>query len=256
MKCDTYFPTERLKPFIRHLVVSENEQGSAYRVFPSTGLVAGFQYRGQLSILSGNIETRLATAGITGISDTYKQFKNAPGTGTILVYFTEVGFAHFASCPVNELHNLSLSLADIFGEEVINEVQEKLSFAVTDSSRIRIVEQFLEAQLNDIPTDQLVLEAVKRMYQSKGTIRIKELNEQLYISQSPFEKRFRKMVGTTPKKFASIVRFNAVLEELGSNKSLTEICYENHFFDQAHFIKSFRQFTGDTPENLKRRIEF
>lgn len=54
------------------------------------------------------------------------------------------------------------------------------------------------------------------------------------------------------KKFASIVRFNKVLDNLNETKSLTEICYENHFFDQAHFIKDFKQFTGDTPENFKR----
>jgi AraC-like DNA-binding protein len=78
------------------------------------------------------------------------------------------------------------------------------------------------------------------------------LNEKLFISQSPFEKRFRKVVGTTAKKFASIVRFNSVLDNLSKSKSLTEICYENNFFDQAHFIKDFKQFTGDTPENFKR----
>ncbi|MEJ0103033.1 MAG: helix-turn-helix domain-containing protein [Bacteroidota bacterium] len=49
-----------------------------------------------------------------------------------------------------------------------------------------------------------------------------------------------------------IVRFNAVLNNLSEIKSLTEICYENNFFDQAHFIKDFKQFTGETPENFKR----
>jgi len=60
------------------------------------------------------------------------------------------------------------------------------------------------------------------------------------------------VVGTTAKKFASIVRFNTVLDNLNETKTLTEICYEKNFFDQAHFIKDFKQFTGDTPENFKR----
>ena len=59
-------------------------------------------------------------------------------------------------------------------------------------------------------------------------------------------------MGTTPKKFASIIRFNTVLDDLKTAKSLTEICYENNFFDQAHFIKDFKHFTGDTPEDFKR----
>src|SRR5690606_7571917 len=113
--------------------------------------------------------------------------------------------------------------------------------------RIEIVEQFLFTQLKDIQVDKLVAEAVKLIYQTKGTIRITELEEKLFISQSPFEKRFRKVVGTTPKKFASIIRFNSVLDNLTETKTLTEICYQYHFFDQAHFIKDFKKFTGGTP---------
>jgi AraC-like DNA-binding protein len=252
MKFDKHFPTEKLKPYIKYFVVSENELESEYKVFPSSGLVIGFQYRGQLATIKNNTEDKLKSAGITGIFDGYKVFKNSPDIGTILVYFTEIGFTHFASHPANELFNLSLSLDDIFDKIKVEEVEDKLTVATTDSQRIKVVEQFLLSQLKEIQTDKLIVEAVKLIYQSKGTIRIKELNEKLFISQSPFEKRFRKVVGTTAKKFASIVRFNSVLETMSETKSLTEICYENIFFDQSHFIKDFKQFTGGTPEKFKR----
>ncbi len=153
---------------------------------------------------------------------------------------------------LQELFNRSVSLEHIFDKNSVSETEEKLIFAHTDKQRVHIVEQFLLSQLKDIQTDKPIVEAVKLIYQTKGTIRIKELHEKLFISQSPFEKRFRKIVGTTPKKFASIIRFNTVLDDLSKTKSLTEICYKNNFFDQAHFIKDFRQFTGDTPENFKR----
>jgi AraC-like DNA-binding protein len=225
---------------------------SEYKVFPTTGLVIGFQYKGQLSSINNNTLNKLNSAGITGIADSYKIFKNSANIGTILVYFTEIGFTHFSSNPANELFNLSLSLDDIFDKNEISEVEEKLIIATTDKQRIKIVEQFLVSQLKDIRADQLIVEAVKLIYQSKGAIRVKELNEKLFISQSPFEKRFRKIVGTTPKKFTSIIRFNSVLDNLNETKSLTEICYENNFFDQAHFIKDFKHFTGQTPEHFKR----
>jgi AraC-like DNA-binding protein len=252
MKFDKIIPAERLKPYIRYLVVSENSSENTYKVFPSTGLVVGFQYCGQLGTVSNDSEVKLATAGITGISDRFKIFKNSNDTGTILVYFTEVGLTYFTSTPANELFNQSISLENIFDKYKINDTEEKLAFAKTDRQRIHIVEQFLLSQLKDIQNDKLIIEAVKLIYQSKGTIKIRELNEKLFISQSPFEKRFRKLVGTTPKKFASIVRFNSVLNDLTNIKSLTEICYENNFFDQSHFIKDFKQYTGDTPETFKR----
>lgn len=252
MKFDKHFPTEKLRPYIKYFVVSENELESEYKIFPSSGLVIGFQYKGQLATIKNNAESKLTSAGITGISDSYKIFKNSADIGTVLVYFTEIGFTHFSSNPANELFNLSTSLDDIFEKSKVNEVEEKLAVIHTDKQRIKVVEQFLLTQLKDIKTDKLIVEAVKLIYQSKGTIRIKELNEKLFISQSPFEKRFRKVVGTTAKKFSSIVRFNSVLDNMNETKTLTQICYENNFFDQAHFIKDFKQFTGDTPENFKR----
>jgi len=252
MKFDKHIPTERLHPYIKYYVVSENETEQEYKVFPSSGLVVGFQYSGQLASVNNGSEVKLASAGVTGIADAYRVFRNSANIGTVLVYFTEVGFAHFTSHPVNELFNLSLSLDDVFERSKVHEVEEKLASAATDRQRIHVVEQFLLAQLRDVRNDMLISEAVKIIYQHKGDIRIKELNEKLCISQSPFEKRFRKIVGTTPKKFASIIRFNAVLSAMGETKSLIEICYENKFFDQAHFIKDFKQFTGSTPERFGR----
>jgi AraC-like DNA-binding protein len=252
MKFDKHIPIDQLKPYIKQFVVSENDVENEYKVFPSSGLVIGFQYKGQLTAIKAQIENKLSSAGITGITDKYKVFRNSANIGTILVYFTEVGFTHFATHPANELFNLSLSLDDVFEKNGITEIEEKLAFAKTDKQRIKIVEQFLLSQLKHVQSDKLIIEAIKLIHQSNGTIRIKELNEKLCISQSPFEKRFRKIVGTTPKKFASIIRFNSVLDNLDKSKSLTEICYENNFFDQAHFIKDFKQFTGATPEHFKR----
>lgn len=254
MRFEIYHPSEILKDYINHFAVSENETAGEYQVYPSAGLVVGFQYRGELSIIGEKKENKLNTAGISGLSATYKNFRNSAGIGTILIYFTEIGFSCFTAHPAHELFNLSISLEDVFDKEKVRETEERLALADTDKQRIEIVEHFLLSQLKDIQMDRLIVEAVKMIYASKGTIRISELNERLFISQSPFEKRFRKLVGTTPKKFASIIRFNTVLKELKTEKSLTDICYENHFFDQAHFIKEFKQFTGDTPENFKRRL--
>ncbi|WP_285058094.1 helix-turn-helix transcriptional regulator [Pedobacter ginsengisoli] len=252
MKYDKYLPVERLRPYVKYFAVSESEAENTYKIFPSTGLVIGFQYRGRLSTINEIAESILDSSGITGLSDSYKIFKNSEKIGTVLIYFTETGFTHFATNPTNELFNLSLSLDQIFKKNDISEVEERLVEANSDKNRIEIVEQFLISQLRDIQIDKLIVEAVKLIYQSKGSLRMKELISKLYISQSPFEKRFRKIVGTTPKKFASIIRFNAVLDSLNGAKSLSEICHENNFFDQAHFIKDFRQYTGNTPESFKR----
>lgn len=255
MRFEKIIPAQILKPYIKHLVISENPDENIYKVFPSASLVIGFQYKGELASFTHGKENTLAKAGITGLSDGYKIFKSSPGVGTILVYFTEVGITHFSNSPAHELFNQSVSLDNLFPKASIAQTEERLCNAKTDTERIKIVERFLLSQLKDRQADNMIIEAVKLIYDSRGSIKIKELSEKLFTSQSPLEKRFRKIVGTSPKKFSSIVRFNAVLDNLGKYKSLTDLCYEYHFFDQAHFIKDFKQFTGDTPENFKRSTD-
>jgi AraC-like DNA-binding protein len=249
-------PSPHLQEYVRYFVISENSAASQYKVFPSTGLVMGFQYRGQLSISTAEtgIKTDLASSGITGLADSFKVFSNSAGIGTILVYFTESVLAHFTSTPSHELFNLSVSIEEIFDRQKVREVEDKLASSSTTRQRISMVEHFLLSQLRDVRTDHLIIEAVKRIRESNGIIRISELNKQLNISQSPFEKRFRKLVGTTPKKFVSIVRFNSVLAQINGTRSLMDICFENNFFDQAHFSKDFKAFTGEAPEVFKRLL--
>ncbi len=253
MRFEYFPPSEALRPYIKHFVVSENGTASAYKVLPSPGIVIGFQYRGKLAVIREQEEIPLSSSGVTGINDRFSVFKNTAGTGSILVYFTETGFTRFSMLPAHELFNVSTSLEDVFGKDKVAELEDRLSAAGSDLRRIQLTENFFLTQMKDIEVDKLIIEAVRMIYQNKGTLRIKTLAESLHISQSPFEKRFRKMVGASPKKFSSIIRFNAALSQMDKEKSLTEICYEHHFFDQAHFIKDFRQFTGETPETFRRQ---
>jgi methylphosphotriester-DNA--protein-cysteine methyltransferase len=136
------------------------------------------------------------------------------------------------------LFNLRISLGDIFEKHEISGVEEKLASANSDIQRIKVMEAFLLSQVKAIQADRLIVEAVKLIYQSKGAMRIKELHEKLFISQSPFEKRFRKIVGTTPKKISSIIRFNSILNTFDKTKSLTEICYENNFLIRPILLRT------------------
>lgn len=70
MKFQVHLPGERLLPYVKHLVISENEQENANTVLPDTALVIGFQYRGKLSYWVNDEQRALDPAGITGLNDT------------------------------------------------------------------------------------------------------------------------------------------------------------------------------------------
>ncbi|RZJ49039.1 MAG: helix-turn-helix domain-containing protein [Flavobacterium sp.] len=252
MRFEKIIPSDRLKPYIKHLIISEATDDGIYKVFPTTGLVIGFQYSGKLAYLTNNTENNLASIGITGIQDKYKIFKQSANIGSILVFFNEIGASYFFKNTINELFNQSLSLDYLLAKSEIDKVEELLNLATTDQHRIIVVENFLLQQLLDKKEDLLVSQAIKYIHHTKGNIKIKQLSEMLFISQSPLEKRFRKIVGITPKKFASIIRFNTVLDHLKQEKSFAFICNENNYFDQAHLIHDFKTFTGETPDKFEK----
>lgn len=249
MRFDKFLPCPALRPYIKHFILSEQDE-QEYKVLPGTALVMGFQYRGSLAKVIPKGVSALSASGITGLNDTFSVFRNSKSIGTVLVFFTETGAANFFRVPLNELFSESLSLETFIPKSLISIFEEQLAEAETDARRIAVTEQFLLSQLHYRDNDSLVTEAVRLIMAAKGTLRISELSQKLYTSQSPLEKRFRKTVGATPKKFSSIIRLNSVINSYGNDKSLTELGYASGYFDQAHFIKDFRQFTGETPEKF------
>ncbi|HTM67621.1 MAG TPA: helix-turn-helix domain-containing protein [Flavipsychrobacter sp.] len=252
MRLQTYIPSEALRPYVKSFVVQETGEESTYRVLPDTGLVIGFQYKGKLSRLDNTLETPLSVSGISGLADHSRIFKNSADIGSVLVFFKDAGASPFFHQPLNDLFRESVSLDNFMLRSELLCVEEQLAEATSDVQRIAVVEQFLISRMNPGKHDELIPAALQLIYQSKGTIRIKELASKLCISQSPLEKRFREAVGASPKKFASIVRLKNVLQQYNDKSSLTELGYESGFYDQAHFIREFKTFTGETPETFFR----
>lgn len=254
MTYETYIPSDPLKPFIRLFAIQEVAEEATYKVLPDTGVVIGFQYKGRLFRVDDGQPIALDTSGISGLADHHRSFRNLPGTGTILVFFKEAGAAPFFRQPLHEIFRESVTLENFILRSELLCLEEQLAEAPTNPERIKLLEKFLIGRMSRGEPDKLVLAALALIHKSKGTIRIKALAEQLHTSQSPLEKRFRAAVGASPKKFASIVRLKNLLQQFPKTGSLTELGYEAGFYDQAHFIKEFKAFTGDTPENFFRQL--
>src|ERR1700759_3463568 len=142
-----FIPCDILKPYIQSLMLSEADQAQSYTVLPGTSLVMGFQYRGNLAWQQEQTAISLATAGITGILNTFRIFQNTANTGTVLVVFKEAAAAHFFKEPLHELYNESLALDNLVEREELSILEEELSNAGTDEKLIALVEQFLLLRL-------------------------------------------------------------------------------------------------------------
>jgi AraC-like DNA-binding protein len=65
-------------------------------------------------------------------------------------------------------------------------------------------------------------------------------------------RKFSSAIGLSPKQLAKTIRIQTTLKKLLNEEitSLTDLAYENEYFDQAHFIKDFKEFTGLTPKEF------
>jgi AraC-like DNA-binding protein len=220
------------------------------RILPDTSIVIAFRLRGHVSFSDNGATHTLAQTVISGIREKSRLVDYAKDTANLLVIFNEGGAAAFFKEPLHELGSISVSLDYLIAPSKVNAIEEELAAADNDNQRILIVERFLLTELKKTPSDLLVCEAIQKIKLSKGDIKIKELVAELPISRDPFEKRFRKITGTSPKHFAAIIRLKNLIENYTDATSFTEAAYSAGYYDQAHFIKDFRSFTGQTPQDF------
>ncbi|MXV16262.1 helix-turn-helix domain-containing protein [Hufsiella ginkgonis] len=90
--------------------------------------------------------------------------------------------------------------------------------------------------------------AVELITGNHGMISVSKLLPGSGTGERRLEYLFRKMVGLSPKLFARIVRFNYIFSLVDEEETnWSEIVYKAAFFDQSHFIRNFKAFTGENP---------
>ncbi len=88
--------------------------------------------------------------------------------------------------------------------------------------------------------------AVERVLAVHGSISIVELARELDCHPRTLERAFSKDLGISPKRYARIVRLNAVLaslDEIERNQSV-DLAITMGFFDQAHMLRDARLLAG------------
>jgi len=168
------------------------------------------------------------------------------------VTFSETGAAAFFKYSMHQLFGKLYTLDDFILGWQVDIIIAQLNEAITDTDRLKVIEHFLITRLNKKENDELIILAVALIKQYSGNIKITLIAEKLRISQSQLEKRFRRIVGASPKKFASIVRMRNVINIASNETNMTRLGLEAGYFDQAHFTKDFKSFTGLTPEKYFR----
>ena len=172
---------------------------------------------------------------------------------TFAVRFYPYGFANFVSTPIHELANKETSLEVLFGPDLSDRLEQDIIQARDSKQRIEIVERMLLDKLNAETTiDKIVGSTVDILLASKGGTSIQAIFDGDPSQRRKLERKFRRQIGISPKQLSKVIRLQSALKMLLNEEdiSLTHIAYESEYYDQAHFSKDFKQFTGITPKDF------
>lgn len=257
MNTSIYYPCKTLQPYISHYriwsaktpIVSEQ----SFRDYPRTIMDMLFILEGKVSLAFDNaLPFQLDKCSF--ISQFDKSYTIFP-TGNIQfinVRFKPNGIYPLTKIPLFLLLNGHLPLSELIGNQV-NLLYEKLQHQPSDLQKINLLENYLVSIFQKTELHYKLEHALHLIHTEKGLIAVKMLKEQLRTNYKSLDRWFQKNVGLPPKRFIQLTRFKHIIDELKdqAKPDWMQIVADYNFYDQAHFIKEFKQFAGVCPSNYR-----
>lgn len=146
--------------------------------------------------------------------------------------------------PNSELVNGSFELTHIFGNKY-SFVNEQMLEAQSIDEKIKVASNFLLALWHESDKDP-IYECIRRIMLNEGNVNLDELRALTGLSVKQFERRFKAVAGFPPKYYSRITRFQGTKRKYASGKfkTLSELSHACEYYDQSHFIREFKEFSG------------
>ena len=147
-----------------------------------------------------------------------------------------------------------LSLAPGFSQELTNDVWSEFGESLFSSNDDIIkLESFLLSQFVDNQELSSIENSLILLENSNEQFPISTIANKVGLNLKTFQRHFQKHIGCSPVEYRRICRFRSSLtNKLNSSqwKNLTEITYEEGYYDQSYLIKEFKKITNHNPKDF------
>jgi AraC-like DNA-binding protein len=170
------------------------------------------------------------------------------------VHFKPAGALGFLGFGMGALENFCVGLTEVWGRSA-GLLHEQLVEMPSPTGRIALIEAFLlsHRQIHDRAPSAEIL-SVLRSVECDPSVRISLVRAEVGWSPRRLSERFRAEVGLGPKSYQRVRRLQGALRRLdGAAGRGADIAADLGYFDQPHFVREFRAFTGLTPTQYTDR---
>jgi AraC-like DNA-binding protein len=255
MAYENYIPGEPLRAFVRSFWYWEGapQTPAIERLMPTgePGIIVNLR-DDALRTYSSDDLTRSQTYGLALFSGARTQpfvIHNQQQERVFGIQFRYGGGFPFVRPPACELENESAPL-DALWRGAAAELRERLLTAKDPAAMFKAAESVMLAQtarpLLLHPAVNFALQCFDRAPHNSV---IANVTNRIGLSQRRFIELFREQVGLTPKAFCRVRRFQYVLRSIheAAEVDWSQVALESGYYDQAHFIHDFRDFSSLTP---------
>lgn len=257
MNLKTFQPSPLLKPYVTAIWDYQNlfaDNTMRLSILPDTATYLCFLYDDLLTTAHKQ-QTYTIRSGLAGFQSFRSDLSGTGKTSGVSARLTPWGLNLFCRGIVKECAEKRVDCRDIFPKYAIEKMEDELAMKKTASARVQCVEDFLLSRLNYRHEDVLIQAVCRKLNQAHGNYSITQLAKTLGLTKRTLEQRFQLHIGTTPKKYARIVRLRHAIFERQKLSNWAEVAYSAGFYDQSHLIHDFQELCGLSPDALYPQLQ-
>lgn len=244
-----YKPTSALAPYVKCVWMLDGmTTGSRERILPDGCIELIFNYGDPYTQHIGHADKCQPFSFIHGQLAHFIEISSSGVTGILGVRFHPFGLSAFVRCSVDAFTQSVVTLEDVFGKTG-RQLEQMLLNERDDEGRLAVTNSFLFRQMEVRNRVDAIAAAADLIAMRNGNVAAIEVAKHACMSERQLERRFREMVGLTPKRFARIARLQHSLRLLNVAQpvSISQLAYTAGYYDPAHFVRDFTDLSGVTP---------
>jgi len=195
------------------------------------------------------IKNRKAQITLFGQSVSNVDWKIENNTALIAFFFKPFALGTIFKLSAQVLKDRPIAI-NLWNAQKAMALDLQLFHSKSTDEEVEILNHFICAQIHANQREcELIRHATDKLMENSNADALSQLLQGQRLTERTFQRIFKKYVGISPNQYRRICQFQFAFSQLkgGYFAKQTDVAYANGYFDQSHYIRSFKEFTDTTP---------